>query len=854
MAMMTIKQSLRYWKIAEFLLIVVSVAHAGFPWLVSEDEKNSWFSGPSTTTLPTDLDCFSNAVRGPDALNPQFAFLRPRVSCRSVRAECPLVPCADPVTKKGQCCSTCHNEYIALSVASHESSKKHHRRPLGRFHLTISRKSMFTCIKFESHTRRIKFLRLKNKNDDTIYHSINEEKFVTHNDNGKYCLESELPGSQIEDLMKMNKVVVELHLNDSTDLKGVISPYEKFSEVPFVALLSPFQQFLETPHIAAGIASIDTDMYGDEISLKLGMLFKTAQFDSSGHMKQGSVLVKVIKRPWKADKLSPILKTYSFKVTEEEMTSEKLVMKEVKWSRPRPAHLRWVVRGIIFVTIDFKVGSHQSRVFGRVSIHDSCGKFYTVLSGGGLKRPTATATSGFASLSFNTKSRLRVKVSGRGIPKAHKMDINIVDSNDFVMKKLATIKREPEEDNFQATGVWEKPTATAIAMVFKGKLFIKVAAHIKAKDDMRGRVQKSLYMSNADYDKASIVSIHDVDSRANAKTAAVALLTADPQCNINYVIFINGYADSSTAYKSMNALLKLDLVFNKGKGELGEVKLEAFNENFIARGSLVNPSDDFLIGVASGMAHIQIQTHRFTTHELKGHVTLSSNKCAKILNKKSQDYLQRSLAGSDLNAGVCLHQGRFYDDEAEWHPLENDRVTKIYCKKCTCNKRLVTCKHINCPMPLCPNPVKVREHCCPVCTSPPNGRALDPRKACVVGMPSRNEIRAIGEAWHPSIQPFGMIKCIVCICKGAPGNYKCTTVVCPKLDCHSPEKVPGSCCPVCPLKKSLSLEGPRPSTHSTDGLTKWTCEMQAITMHEICKVPWQRWQSAERSLLSTLYL
>ena len=49
--------------------------------------------------------------------------------------------------------------------------------------------------------------------------------------------------------------------------------------------------------------------------------------------------------------------------------------------------------------------------------------------------------------------------------------------------------------------MWEKPTATAIAMVFKGKLFIKVGTHIKAKDDMRGRVQKSLYMSYADYNK-----------------------------------------------------------------------------------------------------------------------------------------------------------------------------------------------------------------------------------------------------------------------------------------------------------------------------------------------------------------
>ena len=95
--------------------------------------------------------------------------------------------------------------------------------------------------------------------------------------------------------------------------------------------------------------------------------------------------------------------------------------------------------------------------------------------------------------------------------------------------------------------------------------------------------------------KASIVSIHDVDSRANAKTAAVALLTADPQCNINYVIFIDGYGDSSTAYKSMNALLKLDLIFSKGKRELGEVKLEAFNENFIVSRRLLYCVDTLVI-------------------------------------------------------------------------------------------------------------------------------------------------------------------------------------------------------------------------------------------------------------------
>ena len=32
--------------------------------------------------------------------------------------------------------------------------------------------------------------------------------------------------------------------------------------------------------------------------------------------------MKMLKRPWKPDKLSPVLKTYSFKVTKEEIVSE----------------------------------------------------------------------------------------------------------------------------------------------------------------------------------------------------------------------------------------------------------------------------------------------------------------------------------------------------------------------------------------------------------------------------------------------------------------------------------------------------------------------------------------------------
>lgn len=106
---------------------------------------------------------------------------------------------------------------------------------------------------------------------------------------------------------------------------------------------------------------------------------------------------------------------------------------------------------------------------------------------------------------------------------------------------------------------------------------------------------------------------------------------------------------------------------------------------FQSRGSFIEPSLDLLNGIASGMAHILISTRRMTTGELKGQISLSSSRCSKISKASSNPLLQRSLVGSDLNVGVCLHQGRFYDHGAQWHPLNKDGVSKIYCKICRCN-------------------------------------------------------------------------------------------------------------------------------------------------------------------------
>lgn len=104
-----------------------------------------------------------------------------------------------------------------------------------------------------------------------------------------------------------------------------------------------------------------------------------------------------------------------------------------------------------------------------------------------------------------------------------------------------------------------------------------------------------------------------------------------------------------------------------------------------ARGKILEPSEDLLIGIATGMAYIEIYTRQFVTKEMKGQVTFARNECNKIEKRGSNSFIQRSLTGTDLNVGVCLHQGRFFDHGDQWHPMDREGKAKLYCTRCKCH-------------------------------------------------------------------------------------------------------------------------------------------------------------------------
>lgn len=83
------------------------------------------------------------------------------------------------------------------------------------------------------------------------------------------------------------------------------------------------------------------------------------------------------------------------------------------------------------------------------------------------------------------------------------------------------------------------------------------------------------------FSPGSILSIHGINGEMSSKIGASAILSADELCNIHYVIYISGYGDSSSAYKTINSVLKLDGVFDRGRRSSRGIALAGFNRNYI---------------------------------------------------------------------------------------------------------------------------------------------------------------------------------------------------------------------------------------------------------------------------------
>eukprot|EP00095_Tigriopus_kingsejongensis_P012565 maker-scaffold257_size234952-snap-gene-1.18 protein:Tk12565 transcript:maker-scaffold257_size234952-snap-gene-1.18-mRNA-1 annotation:"bmp-binding endothelial regulator protein" len=146
-------------------------------------------------------------------------------------------------------------------------------------------------------------------------------------------------------------------------------------------------------------------------------------------------------------------------------------------------------------------------------------------------------------------------------------------------------------------------------------------------------------------------------------------------------------------------------------------------------------------------------------------------------------YLEASKVGPCPQVcKTCVQNGTRYNSGQTWNDPQDG------CTVNECFSGVVTRSKIECPVPMCANPIAIPGQCCPSCAR------------C-----SRAGLQYVeGETKTDITNP-----CNTCTC--SQGQLTCQRQACPVLPCkeHLVKKVPGQCCPVCsrqhaPLNESFA--------------------------------------------------
>ncbi|XP_075540951.1 dorsal-ventral patterning protein Sog-like isoform X2 [Dermacentor variabilis] len=193
----------------------------------------------------------------------------------------------------------------------------------------------------------------------------------------------------------------------------------------------------------------------------------------------------------------------------------------------------------------------------------------------------------------------------------------------------------------------------------------------------------------------------------------------------------------------------------------------------------------------------------------------------------------------------CFLEGdkKFHLAGSKWHPYIPP-FGFSRCAVCTCQPTTLTveCRRITCPPLSCSEKDAYRENalsCCKKCpnvipvksqdTSVPTqlrdqGSKKTPKDILSSGgCQFQLQVFHNGEEWHPTVQPFGEMKCIRCHCKD--GKSRCRRQRCAKLSCPIKFQKEDECCPRC-ADNGEGRAGDRPPRRTgrkrkTRGGTPW---------------------------------
>ncbi|CAN8016245.1 unnamed protein product, partial [Ixodes persulcatus] len=211
-------------------------------------------------------------------------------------------------------------------------------------------------------------------------------------------------------------------------------------------------------------------------------------------------------------------------------------------------------------------------------------------------------------------------------------------------------------------------------------------------------------------------------------------------------------------------------------------------------------------------------------------VTLPGECCPTCQDETGGLNASYAPSGEARSPHGCFLEGdkKFHLAGSKWHPYIPP-FGFSRCAVCTCQPITLTveCRRITCPPLSCSEKDAYRENALSCCKKCPNvipvksqdsnvdtqqlkdqGSKKTPKEILSSGgCQFQMKVFPNGEEWHPTVQPFGEMKCIRCHCKD--GKSRCRRQRCAKLSCAIKIQKEDECCPRC-ADNGESHAGDRP--------------------------------------------
>ncbi|XP_010571398.1 PREDICTED: chordin [Haliaeetus leucocephalus] len=189
--------------------------------------------------------------------------------------------------------------------------------------------------------------------------------------------------------------------------------------------------------------------------------------------------------------------------------------------------------------------------------------------------------------------------------------------------------------------------------------------------------------------------------------------------------------------------------------------------------------------------------------------------CCPVCEERKMEQEELKLERARDSSEGCYFDGdkTWRGSGTRWHPVVPP-FGLIKCAICTCKGTTgeVHCEKVQCPRLTCANPVRASpSDCCKQCPAPEKSvpelsdtMQADGPRACRFG----RRWYLNNESWHPSVPPFGEMKCILCWC--VSGETHCQRQECPPAACASPAARDNPCCAKCRGECERSRVGAAP--------------------------------------------